>query len=125
MREHRPQLPRVFVGDRHQQLAEGHPARELRDPDLLGRGFFHADCFGALQAAAGPLDQQRAQVRITAVTQKGSGSFPGVVDVMLSEPQTPRSANANSLLPQTDAGSDRNEAWVVARETGQRRFSRA
>jgi hypothetical protein len=36
MREHRPQLPRVFVGDRHQQLAERHPARQLGDPDLLG-----------------------------------------------------------------------------------------
>ena len=87
--EHRPQLPRVFVGDRHQQFAERHPARQLGDPDLLGRGLSSADHFGALQAAARTLDQQGAQVRVAAAADRAQSRVPaaGVLSRHQPEPR--------------------------------------
>jgi len=88
VRQHRPQLPRMFVGDRHQHFAEAHPAGQLADPDLFGRGLFHADRLGSLQAAAGALDQQRAQVRIatTADFTQSCASTAGVLGGHQAEP---------------------------------------
>lgn len=53
----------MFVGDGHEHLAEG-PARiERAYPALLRRGLLGSR---PLQAAAGPLDQQGAQVGVAA-----------------------------------------------------------
>ena len=52
VRQHRPQLPGMLVGDRHQHLAKRQPAGQLADPDLLACGLFCADHLGALQCPA-------------------------------------------------------------------------
>jgi len=80
MREHRPQLPRVLVGDRHQHFPKRHPAIQLVYPYLLGRGLFDADRLGPLQAAAGTLDQQRVQVRIAAETDFAIVGLIGLIE---------------------------------------------
>jgi hypothetical protein len=71
VREHRLQLSGVLVGDGHQHFAKRHSASQLAYPDLLRLGSLHADGLGTLQAAAGALNQQRAQVGI-ATTADGA-----------------------------------------------------
>ena len=71
VRQHRPDLPGVLVGNRHDDLAEGHASVERAYPQLFRRGLFRGDRLGTLQAAAGALDQQGAQVGIAATADLG------------------------------------------------------
>ena len=74
--EHRPDLPGVFVRNDHQRLAERQPRIERADPALLGRGLIEGAGLGALQAAAGALDQQGAQVGVAAAADAAQPRMP-------------------------------------------------
>jgi hypothetical protein len=76
MRQHRPNLPRMLVGDGDDHLAEQHAPVECAYPKLFGRGLFGSHSLGALQAAARALNQQRAQVGITATADLAQSCMP-------------------------------------------------
>ncbi len=57
MGQHGPPLPRMFMGDGHQELAVRHPARQLLDPELLGGCSVYGSHLGTPQTTARTQDQ--------------------------------------------------------------------
>lgn len=76
--QHGPHLPGMLVGDGHDYFAKRQTASQRSDPDLFRRGLFSTDSLGPFEAASRALDQQGAQIVITAAADGAEGALPGL-----------------------------------------------
>ena len=98
----------MFIGDRHQHLAERQTLRQAADPDLLGGCLVQGNRIGALQTASCTLDQQGTQVTVAAAADLAQ-ALPAAAGVLgRSQSQPRRQLPAVREVPAiADRGDDR------------------
>src|SRR5690606_20952524 len=99
----------MFVGDRHQYLAEGQALRQVADPDLLGRGFLWCYRLRPLQTASSTLDQQSAQVAVATAADLTQALLAAAGVLARGAPQPPAHLPA---VPEVPAIPDRGHQRV-------------